>query len=294
MARGGWLFMGRRPRVEYEGAFYHVIQRGNNREFIYLTPQYRDFMVKQLRNAVEVDGVEMFAYVIMSNHYHLLIRTSGEPLQKVMHRMNTRYAKWYNSERERTGPVFEGRYKAILIQNEPYLLQVARYIHRNPVRAKLCDHPGEYPWSSDGYYRENKTDNKFVNSSFILSMLASNYQEAMTEYNILVDTPGDENFEDLASLGNEDLALIAEPKKAVPFKKSLDQILIDVGVDREQYRLIKSGSRKRMLQTYKLDYIQEAIKQGYTFEAIGKNIGLSASGVGKCMERINGNKHQAN
>lgn len=283
--------MGRKPRVEYEGAFYHVAQRGNNREFIYLTPQYRDFMVELLRNAVEVDGLEVFAYVIMSNHYHLLIRTSGDPLHKVMHRMNTRYAKWYNSERERTGPVFESRYKAILIQHEAYLLQVAKYIHRNPVRAKLCNHPWEYLWSSDGYYRQNNPANKFVNSSFILSMLASNYQEAIKEYSILVETPGDEDLEDLAFLGDENFALIAEPKRAVPFKKSLDEILIDVGVDMEQYRLIKSGSRKRMLQTYKLAYIQEAIKQGYTFEEIGKNIGISASGIGKCLERINDNKH---
>lgn len=286
--------MGRRPRLEYEGAFYHVVQRGNNREFIYLTPQYRDFMVEQLRNAVEVDGLEVFAYVIMSNHYHLLMRTSSEPLQKVMHRMNTRYAKWYNSERERTGPVFESRYKAILIQNEAYLLQVAKYIHRNPVRAKLCGHPREYLWSSDGHYRQNNTGKTFVNSSFILSMLASNYQEAMNEYNVLVETPDDGNFEDLSFLGDEGFALIVEPKDAVPFKKSLDEILIGVGVDMEQYRLIKSGSRKRMLQTYKLAYIQEAIQQGYTFEVIGKNIGLSASGIGKCMERINGNRHPAN
>jgi putative transposase len=78
-------------------------------------------------------------------------------------------------------------------------------------------------------------------------MLASIYQETKKKYNVLVETPGDENFEGLDFLGDEDFALIAEPKKAVPFKKSLDEILIDVGGDMKQYRLIKSGSRKRML-----------------------------------------------
>ena len=74
--------MGRRQRVEYPGVMYHVIQRGNNREYIFNEPEDRDYIIDQMRNAVDVDGVEMFAYVVMSNHYHLLLRTGEEPLSK--------------------------------------------------------------------------------------------------------------------------------------------------------------------------------------------------------------------
>ena len=275
--------MGRRPRVEYEGALYHVVQRGNNREYIYLTPAHRNFMVEQLANAVEVDGVEVFAYVIMSNHYHLLLRTVSEPLHKVMHRINTRYAKWYNTDRDRSGPVFETRYKAIPIQDERYLLQLVRYIHRNPVRAKMCLHPQEYPWSSDSTYRGNVTGKQFVNNAFILNILAPKYQEALKDYNVLMETTDDENMEDVSFIGDASFALLAQPKVPVPARLPLDEILLGTGISLEEFRLIKSGSRRRSLQPYKKTYAQAAVAQGYTLEEIGSKISVSASAVGKCL-----------
>lgn len=84
--------MARKLRIEYNGAVYHVMQRGNNRESVFESPEEKQRLVEQFRKVVEVDDVKLFAYIIMNNHYHLALRTSSKPLNKVMHRINTRYS----------------------------------------------------------------------------------------------------------------------------------------------------------------------------------------------------------
>ncbi|MEA1960832.1 MAG: transposase [Bacillota bacterium] len=94
--------MARRQRLEYSDAIYHVIQRGNNKEYIFDTSEDKEYLIECLQRAVDVDGVEIFAYVVMSNHYHIALRSEQESLSKVMHRINTRYSVWYNRKRERS------------------------------------------------------------------------------------------------------------------------------------------------------------------------------------------------
>jgi len=101
--------MVRRARVEYQGAIYHVIQWGNNRENVFESPEKKNYLTNLLNKSVLVDGVELYAYVVMNNHYHLALGTSGETLSKVMHRINTGYGMYYNREMKRTGHVFQGR-----------------------------------------------------------------------------------------------------------------------------------------------------------------------------------------
>lgn len=265
--------MGRRLRVEYPGAIYHVVQRGNNREYIFGRPDERDYMVEQMRNAVEVDGAVMFAYVVMSNHYHLLLRTDGEFLSKVMHRINTRYSRNYNCEKDRTGVVFEGRYKAIPVQNDNYLLALVRYIHRNPVRAGIVSRACDYRWSSDGCYGQGLES--FVNRDFILGIFSDNKQIAIKEYCHFMDDDDGKDWEDLSYVGEDSFALLAEPRKEKTVRINLDEILINTGVNNEGFILIKQGSRKRSLQTFKVAFTREAIKHGYTMREIGEHIKVS-------------------
>ncbi len=137
--------MGRGPRIEYEGAIYHVIQRGTNREYIFAEHRWKKNLLQEIIKSIEVDQMDLFAFVIMGIHYHLALRTAHTPLSKIMHRMNSNFGRYYNRDRSRTGSVFEGRYKAFPIENENYLLSVIRYIHRNPVRAGICSSVDEYP-----------------------------------------------------------------------------------------------------------------------------------------------------
>ena len=130
--------MGRKPRIEYYGAIYHIIQEGNNKKSILKDDKYKNYLLKTLSEAKEIYDFKLYAYVIMDNHYHFLIKTLNIPISKIMHKINTRYAKYYNYKTKSTGIVFEDRYTSILVENESYLLTLIRYIHNNPVYSKMC------------------------------------------------------------------------------------------------------------------------------------------------------------
>jgi REP element-mobilizing transposase RayT len=159
--------MGRKPRIEYEGAVYHVIQRGNNKKYIFEKAEDKKFILQTISEVKDIMGTRLFGYVIMSNHYHLLLKTEGKPLNIVMHLINSRYGRYYNGKYGCTGHVFEGRYKGILVKDDKYLLSLLKYIHQNPLRANMTNKVEDYKWCSDRYYRNNKTD--FVDIDFILN-----------------------------------------------------------------------------------------------------------------------------
>lgn len=144
--------MARALRIEYAGACYHVINRGVERRRIF--SDQRDFE-KYLRLCYQLKSrysVSVYAYCLMPNHYHMFIRTRDPNLRSFMQELNGRYSQYYNRRRGRVGPLFQGRYKGILVQAEEYGQKVARYIHLNPVKAGLADRPEEYRWSSYGAY----------------------------------------------------------------------------------------------------------------------------------------------
>ena len=143
-------FLGRELWIEYPGTVYHVIKRGNNREFIFDKPNDKNALLDGLRIYKDKIGFTLFGYVIMGNHYHLIIKTHHIPLQKIMQVINNRYSKYYNSVYQRTGHVFGGQYKAIPVQGDRYLLTLLRYVYQNLIRAMLC----QYPWNSDNDHGE--------------------------------------------------------------------------------------------------------------------------------------------
>jgi putative transposase len=140
----------RPPRIEYPGAIYHVINRGNYRRDIFESKGAAQAFVAVLEEASARFGWELGAYVVMRNHYHLAIRTPDPNLSDGMHWMQTTFASRFNRFREVHGHLFQGRFKAIVLQNEGIWARVADYIHLNPLRAHAVE-PGlltEYPWSS--------------------------------------------------------------------------------------------------------------------------------------------------
>jgi len=135
-------------RIEYEGAFYHVTARGNERKEIFFAGHdYAKFM-DYLRETRDRYHFLLHCYVLMPNHYHLLIETPEGNISQVMHRLNASYTGYINRTRQRTGHLFQGRYKAILVDRDNYLLELSRYVHLNPVRAGMVSNPGDYPHSS--------------------------------------------------------------------------------------------------------------------------------------------------
>ncbi|MEE4244449.1 MAG: transposase [Kangiellaceae bacterium] len=137
-------------RVEYEDAYYHVMNRGRGRQFIFHGKKYYQDFLTCLSQAHQRFGIEIHAYCLMGNHYHLLIKTPRGNLGRAMRHINGVYTQKYNHRKKTDGALFRGRYKAILIDKSTYLLEVSRYIHRNPVEMKkpLVDKLSDYEWSS--------------------------------------------------------------------------------------------------------------------------------------------------
>ncbi|RYD04356.1 hypothetical protein N752_13360 [Desulforamulus aquiferis] len=275
--------MGRRPRVEYSGAIYHVIQRGNNREYIFQRPEDKLFLMNELQKRKRLKEFLLFGYVLMGNHYHLILQTTGISLSKLMHLINSSYGRYYNKSRKRTGHIFNGRYKAIPIQNEQYLFAVLRYIHQNPVKAGICQRVQHYKWSSDIDYRDNQEG--LVDINILLNMMSDNRAEAIKKYSAYVEQEDEEEYDEIDVLGDESFVLAIQPSKKSPTRKDLDQILRDTNLSSADFELLKRGSRRRDLIRYKVDYVREALLQGYTLKEIGENIGISATAVIKLTKR---------
>ena len=145
--------MARLPRFVIPGQPQHVIIRGINREVIFNTEEDYRFYLEKLTDACEKFACQLHAYVLMSNHVHLLLTPVNEnSIAKVIQSVGRYYVQYFNYHYDRTGTLWEGRYKATLIDSENYLLACMRYIELNPVRAHMVKHPSEYPWSS---YRFN-------------------------------------------------------------------------------------------------------------------------------------------
>jgi REP element-mobilizing transposase RayT len=161
--------MARPLRIEFKGALYHILSRGNERRNIFFgDADYKVFLgvLEEMSERFEVD---IFAYVLMSNHYHLLIRTNQGNLSKSMQWVGTTYTRRFNLQHFRSGHLFQGRFKSILVQNDAYLMQLSCYIHRNPLRAGLVNRLADYRWSSYRTYAYKASHTKWLNKDLILS-----------------------------------------------------------------------------------------------------------------------------
>lgn len=292
--------MARKARVKNSGAVYHVIQRGNNQEYIFQQPRDKNYLLKQLRELKLGMGFKVYAYVIMDNHYHLMLQTLGAELNEVMHRLNSKYGSYYNALYERSGHVFQGRYKSAIILHERYFFTVLRYIHQNPVRAGITGLVSEYHWSSDRIYRQNIT-NGLVDIAYIMDRFSPKRVQANARYSEFMEEVPDEEYNKelramfVSSKDDEEVykSLIGgrtdEADEAISGKgyerKSLDNILRETVRDYREYELIKKGSRQRLLTSSKLHYINLALQWQYTYEEIGQSIGVSDTAVRKLIVR---------
>jgi putative transposase len=140
--------MSRPLRIEFENALYHITTRGNRREPIFVDSTDRCALLHTIGEGMERFDATVFAYCLMANHYHLVLRTRRANLSQVMRYVNGNYAQTYNRRHSKIGHLFQGRFNAILVQDDAYCLQACRYVDLNPVRAGIVRVPQEWPWSS--------------------------------------------------------------------------------------------------------------------------------------------------
>lgn len=165
--------MTRAWRIEYEGALYHVLSRGNERRDIFFGDEDRRRFLDALGDMAQRFEIEVFAYVLMDNHYHLLLRTLRANLSRAMQWLGVTYTNRFNARHSRSGHLFQGRFKNMLVQNDAYLLQLSYYIHRNPLRAKMVERLADHHWSSYRAYAYGQQAPEWLNTELILSQLVN-------------------------------------------------------------------------------------------------------------------------
>ena len=179
--------MPRKPRIEYAGAFYHVITRGNQKQKIFKDTRDYEKYLQIVASYKQRQHFHVYAYVLMSNHLHLLIETQDIPLSRILQGINQSYTVYFNRKYRTVGHLFQGRYKAILCDREPYLLSLLKYIHHNPVRAKIAEDMSRYRWSSDRGYRARSGNDGLVDSEAVLRMFSENRSRARRQYEEFMD-----------------------------------------------------------------------------------------------------------
>lgn len=173
--------MPRKPRLHFPGAVYHVMLRGNAGQNIFSDNSDRSRFLLILQQEQELSGCRIHAYCLMGNHVHLALQVANIPLSKIMQKVGFRYTQYCNRKLKRTGHLFQGRFKAILVDQNSYLLELVRYIHLNPLRVKLVDNPDHYLWSSHMSYR-NGVDTSWLTTDWVLAQFNSDRTAARELY----------------------------------------------------------------------------------------------------------------
>ena len=174
--------MPRRARNKSESGIYHIMLRGINRQSVFEDDEDREKFLQTLSECKGISNFLLFAYCIMGNHIHLLIKVEEEPLEQIFKRIGARYVYWYNWKYRRCGHLFQDRYKSEPVEDDSYFLTVLRYILQNPIKAELCQTLDEYKWSS---YNDYKNGDGITDIDFgfnILSMEKSKVKEIFISY----------------------------------------------------------------------------------------------------------------
>lgn len=278
--------MARPIRIEYSGAVYHITTRGNDRQSIYETKADRYRFLTIVEQACKRYQWSVYAYCLMDNHYHLLIETREPTLSKGMRHINGVYTQWFNNTRneKRFGHLFQGRFAAVLVDRDNYLLELSRYIALNPVRAKMVREPIGYPWSSYramvGYYKAGE----WLEVDWMLSQFSKQKKRAIEKYRAFViegigESSPLENLQGQLVLGSDKFVTKALSK--LPKEKQQDLSEIPKKQRRKVYAL------STYFRKYEEDKaIAEAYYSGgYSQRQIGEYLGCHYSRVSQRLKR---------
>ncbi len=289
--------MARALRIKFPGAFYHVTSRGNERKAVFKSKRDREKFLEYLESATLRYDARSHAYCMMDTHYHLLLETPSGNLPQIMRHINGAYTTYFNVKRDRSGHLFQGRYQAILVDIDEYAKELSRYIHLNPVRAKIVETPEQYDWSSYKFYIGNQRAAKWLYRDFIHSYFGKRVSTAQKGYQKFVnaiahqeyDSPLDEVVSSTL-LGSADfIAFIKDnflsakrPDKELPAlkdlvkKTSIQDIFEEVELVFTKDKVLARNVKMYLCQRY----------TGKKLKEIGLHFGIGESGVSQACRRI--------
>ena len=270
--------MARPLRLEFSGALYHVTSRGDRREAVYENDTDRQAFLSLLDQVCEIHNWLCHAYCLMGNHYHLLVETPDANLSKGMRQLNGVYTQQFNQRHDRVWHVFQGRYKAILVEKQAYLLEVARYIVLNPVRAQMVRSAKDWPWGSYRATAGYAVMPTCLTSDWLLSAFGVTWSEAQEHYRQFVQagkgqpSPWQE-LRNQVYLGSE--AFVEKMLQHIDGDKSHGEIPVS-----QRRPIPKSLDEYEQAHTTRNQAIIEAyLSGGYTLKQIGDHFGLHYSTV---------------
>lgn len=270
--------MARPLRLEFAGALYHVTSRGDRREDIYDNDDDRKAFLSVLKSVCDTCNWVCHAYCLMSNHYHLLIETPDANLSRGMRQLNGIYTQTFNRMNRRVGHVFQGRYKAILVEKESYLLELSRYIVLNPVRAGMVGSAKDWPWSSYQATVGLVNVPEYLNVEWVLSAFAKRKSVAIEKYKQFVaDGKGQpspwEFLQKQIYLGTE--KFVENMQAMVDGEKELSEIPSSqrrpTPKSLAEYESLSNDRNTAIIRAYE--------SGGYTLKEIGDYFGLHYSSV---------------
>ncbi len=282
--------MARPLRIEYDGALYHVTSRGNEKREIFLDDEDRLNFLEILKKVNEKYNWLCHAYCLMNNHYHLVIETPDGNLSKGMRQLNGVYTQFFNKKYSRVGHLFQGRYKAILINKDSHLLEVCRYVVLNPVRAGIVNSPEQWIWSSYMATAGLEKPHSCLTAEWVLKQFSDKRDEAIKRYREFVFAGigkesiwkalkaqillGDDEFVERFEEVVKKKAEIKEIPKSQRFilRPSLDEIFKERVND------------DRSLRDEKI--FEAVVKYGYSQNEIAEYLGMHYSTVSKALRKI--------
>jgi len=279
--------MARPLRLEFEGALYHITSRGNASESIFLNDGDRVRFLEILADVVDRFGWICHAYCLMTNHYHLLIETPDANLSRGMHLLNGTYTQWFNHRHDRVGHLFQGRFKAILVEKESYLLELVRYVVLNPVRAKMVRGVRDWPWSSYRATAGQTEVPEFLTIGWVLSQFDPDRERAVRAYRRFIrqgrgicvwdelragSLLGSDGFVDRLRPLLKEQPLDPEYRKRERFaaRPSLEELFGDV--------TDKATRNERIYQAVRVHH--------YTLREVGDHVGLLYSTISLIAKRV--------
>lgn len=293
--------MARPLRIEYKGAWYHVLNRGRRREKIFFENADYSFFLKLLGHCRKLFGVLVHCYSLIPNHYHLIIHTPNANLSRMMRHLNGVYTQYINRKYELEGSLFKGRFKSILIESDSYLLELVRYIHRNPYKAKLEKKIGQHKWTSHRAYMNRKERPEWLVVEDVLERFSRYEKTAMKELDLYVKKQPPAELEKRLDGANWPAVLggdsFKEKIKQFVLGKEIDFSEVPAGRDYRE-RISAVELLKRVKEAYALD--AEAVcakrnrqytelKRGYIYVCYvdlqlgGREIAEALGGVTRAM-----------
>lgn len=296
--------MARQLRIEFEGAFYHITSRGNMREKVFFEDKDKEKFLEILERTKERYGYLLHAYTLMDNHYHLLIETSKANISQIMQNINTSYTVYINKKYRRSGHLFQGRFKAIIVDKDEYLLALSRYIHLNPVRAKKVKRPEDYKWTSYNAFIGNGA-NALVDTPDTLSYFSDKKRKAENAYRGFIEAGIGEKespFNEVEAgimlggkrfkakilklldkiKGDDELPQIKRLREKIPIDRVIEVCCKHYGIDREELlKKRKKGKKERQIAIY----LSKALS-GERNIAIGNCFGIKGPAISGIMKAI--------